>query len=443
MDIRASHPRVGGVLPAGPLNNEGVALYDGGRPPAGPSHGGSAWKRTRARLRVGTLNVKGYGLPTVRGISERWFLMSRIMRDHRLDILALQEAHLTNDRVTSLNEFLRPDFTVLHSQDPDSPAAACGVAFVINMRRLQEVPRVIELIPGRALLLQYSWSPSRTLTVLTIYAPNIASDNAEFWNAIRDKCQQHRLHVDVVLGDFNVVDDTIDRLPIRADPAAAVDALAELLRHLRVEDSWRRAHPTERVYTYRHSNGTSQSRLDRIYLNETLLPAAAHWTTEPTGLQTDHALVYLSLANYHAPVVGKGRWRMPQDLLTDQPFLSTMQTLGLEFQAALNALPARTADANPQTVYYSFKVKLQAAARERVKARALAGTKRMHRLQKQLDATNCDIATNPNNVELAETSALLAEKIEGLKRRSLTNRRSMAAARYWVLGERTGRYWLR
>ncbi|KAL7280621.1 hypothetical protein ACG7TL_005558 [Trametes sanguinea] len=312
------------------------------------------------------------------------------------------------------------------------------------MRRLRDVrPETTELVPGRALLIKYNWTAARSLWVLVVYAPNAPADNATFWNALNNECQSRRVNVDILLGDFNVVENAIDRLPMRSDPTGATTALSNLLTGSRLLDSWRKAHPTDRAYTYAHNNGASQSRLDRIYVSNDLQPAAANWAIKYVGLPTDHALVTISIANYRAPAVGKGRWRMPETLLNDQPFLSTMKALGLAFQRKLLAINERTETVNPQTIYHSFKNDLREAARERTKAKAITGKKRLARLREQLDKTNSNIVEGVTNMPLIETSALLRERIHALEKRSLSSRRVMTAARYSILGEKVGRYWLR
>ncbi|OSC97222.1 DNase I-like protein, partial [Trametes coccinea BRFM310] len=442
--ICASPPRGGhGPIADVPVE-ERRALYDSEQRPNDERQPIPSWKRKRARLRLGTLNVKGYGLPLTRGLSEKWLSMSRVLRDSKLDLLALQETHLTAERVERINSLLEPNYTLLHSESPNNPAGSGGIAFIVNMKRMNapQTPITV-LVPGRAAVVNYQWSPTRSITILTVYAPNNVNENEGFWNELNEQCSQRRLRIDVLLGDHNVVEDAIDRLPSRSDPAAAVSALTRLREAHRLVDSWREAHATKRTYTYLHSNGTSQSRLDRIYVTKSLQRAAADWSTTYVGLPTDHAMVSLSLANYDAPVVGNGRWRMPVNLLTDKPFLEAMRTMGMEYQNELDELPERTALRNPQTVHANFKSRLLAAARERTKERAANRNKRLNKLKTQLTGVNKEIESHPDNLQLAETSAMLRERIHEQEKHVLGQSRSASAARFWIQGEKIGKYWLR
>ncbi|KAI9060722.1 DNase I-like protein, partial [Trametes sanguinea] len=295
--------------------------------------------------------------------------INQIMRDKRLDILALQEAHLSDDRLNTLNTLFGTSLLILSSQDPDNDRGARGVAFVISKARLAErLCSTIEVVPGRALLLKYPWTPTKSITLLCVYAPNRPADNAEFWNAVH--AELNRLHIakpEILLGDFNVVESALDRSPAHADPTAATEALASLTLRLRVRDAWRCAHRNERCYTYKQQGGTCQSRLDRIYASSAVIPAIADWAVVGPGPLSDHQMVLCSIANYHAPKVGTGCWMAPLALLEDATFTKTMHALGRQLQTNLTDIVDRTADMNPQRVYQDFKVKLVKAARGRAK----------------------------------------------------------------------------
>ncbi len=67
-------------------------------------------------------------------------------------------------------------------------------------------------------------------------------------------------------GDFNMVEDSLDRLPAHSDQENTTDALDNLKQLLGLEDGWRNTFPQKIAFTYLQSNGSkSQSRIDRIY----------------------------------------------------------------------------------------------------------------------------------------------------------------------------------
>lgn len=326
-------------------------------------------KRTSARLRIGTLNIKGYGAVTAGGASDKWMYINQVMRDQNLTVLAVQEAHLTQECLENLNILFSTSLEIYCSPDPNNSAGARGVAFVVNKRKLAGrkcTTRV--LVPGRAMQLEYPWAADRSISVLNVYAPNAANENASFWTDLGGAGGVGgATKLDVVLGDFNVVESALDRFPAHPDPAAATEALSALLVHLHVCDSWCTAHPTDRLFTFRQAGSDRQSRLDRIYIKQSVMPNVADWATVGPGQLSDHQLVVCSIANYHAPVVGKGRWAAPLSLLDDASFVSTMKELGHKLEEDLADMPPRSETANLQVVFKDFKSALAAAARKRVK----------------------------------------------------------------------------
>jgi len=91
---------------------------------------------------------------------------------------------------------------------------------------------------------------------------------------------------DLVMGYFNIVENPeIDRLVNRggADPASVRSAFSDFTTGLNLADGWRRRNPTERGYTYM---GRSQSRLDRVYVNEVIYPWCTDWAIEHPAVRT-------------------------------------------------------------------------------------------------------------------------------------------------------------
>lgn len=95
-----------------------------------------------------------------------------------------------------------------------------GIAVALNRANIDtENITHHKIIPGRALLVMINWSKETKLTALAIYAPNHPSDNARFWENIKTAfANNHGLpRPKVMLGDFNMVEDTIDRFPIHEE----------------------------------------------------------------------------------------------------------------------------------------------------------------------------------------------------------------------------------
>jgi hypothetical protein len=119
---------------------------------------------------------------------------------------------------------------IIFSADPDSPWARAGVAFIINKTLI--APREIiahEILPGRALLIKVKWLESEETELLNIYAPNDKPSHTAFWKCIEDTRVRKRLPCpDFMLGDFNIMEDKIDRAPAKLNNRSATEAIREI-----------------------------------------------------------------------------------------------------------------------------------------------------------------------------------------------------------------------
>jgi exonuclease III len=269
-------------------------------------------KNTRATLKIASLNMRGRDL-------DKWNHINQMIRDNKIGILAVQEAHLDESRVTWLEELFPKRIKIYHTADPSTPNAR-GVAIVLN-KELTNIAGVTtqEIVPGRAIPLQTNWHAESKLTVLAIYAPNIAMENRDFWRNLHDMWQTRNLpKPDILLGDFNLVEDDVDRLPSHSDNTEATEALDNFKASLQLLDGWRKTHPATRSYSYMQKSSGSQSRIDRIYVTRPIFKYSYDWSIHLTGISTDHKLVSTLIANPTLPFIGKGRWMIPVRLLKKQ-----------------------------------------------------------------------------------------------------------------------------
>ncbi|EIW62456.1 DNase I-like protein [Trametes versicolor FP-101664 SS1] len=304
------------------------------------------------------------------------------MRDQRIAVLALQEAHLNEERVSSLRQIFGRHLHIEYSPDPSNSTGARGVTAVLNKQILKNcTPTTRCVIPGRAILLSVPWSEDRVLTILTVYAPNDRNENAAFWERLR---AENLGRIDLLLGDFNVVEEAADRFPPKSDAARQCEALRELCQGLSVCDGWRAANPASKQFTYLHETSGAQSRLDRIYVRRAMMGDCDEWTITEPGIPTDHLLVTVEVANYKAPFVGRGRWVMPTHLLTDTDTVKQMKGLAMKLVADIAAIRTRTCERNPQLLYEKFKADLTALLRARAKVR-------VPKIQKEIDALKAEL----------------------------------------------------
>ncbi|KAI0754831.1 Endonuclease/exonuclease/phosphatase, partial [Daedaleopsis nitida] len=442
----------GGVAGNGGL---AVSLEDSGHPGPGPTRGRNRRRRRSrpgkkrgARLLFATLNMRGYGPTTGLTADEKWLRINQLIRDRRIAVLALQETHLTPERMRRLNDLFGASMVVHGSADPDSPTAARGVTFVVN-KRIVSTPNVVlrEIMPGRALALSLSWDSGRVLTLLNTYAPNHDAENAAFWSKVDAECTRTACPaLDVVLGDFNVVERALDRLPPHPDALATVQALQSFLRKRHLVDGLRESRGDVPLFTYLQRATGSQSRIDRAYLQQSLAPMTEDWDISPPGFSTDHQVLSFSIANYDAPSTGKGRWAFPNALLTDTQFSKTLRSLVLAAQGRLNAMRTRTEAANPQRILHDLKVAIRSAARERAKQKIPSIRKVIAALKRDLveasmRASNAVLSSE--RTDGVRDAGILQDRIAELEMKCFSTARNSVALNAHLKGETISKYWTR
>jgi len=110
-----------------------------------------------------------------------------------------------------------------------------------------------------------------------------------------------------MLGDFNIVEDKIDRIPMRDDPDTTTNALDNLKLTLQMMDGWQQTYPTTTAFTFLRKHNGHQARLDRIYVKSNLFQKTYKWKIATVGIETDHRLVSMKLSSESGPNTENGR----------------------------------------------------------------------------------------------------------------------------------------
>ncbi|KAK7689739.1 hypothetical protein QCA50_006378 [Cerrena zonata] len=202
-------------------------------------------KNTKAHLAIASLNMRGAGTNAPLHPNNKWSAINFMLKDKRLGVLALQEMHLTEQLTANLHNLYGKRMQIFQSANPTAPTQRAGVAIVIN-KELANVKGATssEIVPA-------------------VYALNDPSKNRCFWEGITQRWDELNLAPpDVVLGDFNLVDEAIDRLPAHADDPDAVAELADIKNHFGVIDGWQSTFPETRDYSFIQEATGSHSRID-------------------------------------------------------------------------------------------------------------------------------------------------------------------------------------
>ncbi|KAF9049006.1 Endonuclease/exonuclease/phosphatase [Panaeolus papilionaceus] len=292
-----------------------------------------------------------------------------LLSQDKIDILAIQETHLTPNRIEYLHTQY-PRIHILNSIDPNQVNAK-GVAIVMNKHRTRWCETTsTELIPGRAIIAKIPWKNNDTLNILAIYAPNDTESQIQFWEKLFKIIEEENVgKPDLMLGDFNLVENKIDRDPPNQDPLAAIEELQCFRTEHDLQDVWRNENPGELSFTYMQFQNTtrkSQSRIDRIYLNGENAKMCYNWKCKHSGIPNDHKLIMVRLENPGMPHIGKGRWAMPHFVLQNKELLNEIKMIGEnKLKELLKAQSEeRLTEINPQQMHQEFKDVIQKKFRD-------------------------------------------------------------------------------
>ncbi|KAJ3966449.1 Endonuclease/exonuclease/phosphatase [Lentinula raphanica] len=401
----------------------------------------------KAAVQVGSLNMRGYGNHRLAHPDNKWKSIWFLMKTRKLGVLALQETHLTDERVQEINEHYNKKLHVFASHNPDNPTGKGGVAIVINRRQIAlEAPKIHPIVPGRAMLVQLAVHKDDRLNILVVYAPNVTSsngsENAEFWNKIKTYYEERRTLAkpDILLGDCNMVEaGIIDRLPAHDDPEDACEALDDLKMSLRIRDGWRTTFPDTKSFTFMQSATGVQSRIDRIYLSDVMLETAREWKITESGIpNADHSLISVQITSEEAPWIGRGRWRIPDYVIKDKDLLKYARQKGIEAEQKMTDLTERSSTLNAQLIWSTFKNQLVNKAKARAKQIMPGLTRKINEHQLELERVL-------NDQEMSEQEKMMKSReikteITHLERTRVHKAQRDSRARHYIERELPSRY---
>lgn len=399
-------------------------------------------KNTKAHVKVASLNIRGRAA-TISNPCGKWKEINDLLKRWKIGILAVQEAHLTQDVVDSLHNMYGKRFEIFHSQG-DS-ASAAGIAFVINLDLLTTKGATHhEIVPGRASLLTIQWHSDLIMSILNVYGFNDSPRNGDLWDKVGKTITEKNLPTpDIMLGDFNVVEDAVDRFPSHEERLTyGRDRLIELRNSLNLKDGWRTTYPNDKRFTFgQNSERGSRSRIDRIYTTDVITLTATDWEIDPTAIQTDHDMVSVCITSPEAPYVGKGRWAMNERILRKKEFrnYAVQRTLELGKEIENITEQNRTSEHNPQRLFKTYKDETADFAKKLERKLGCANLKHMLALKKEAE----DILANeemPLEDRLKESEARY-QRVKDIERRQYRARLTATKAKYKKLGEKVGGFW--
>jgi exonuclease III len=406
-------------------------------------------QRRRNNIKIGSLNINGLRT-SIENNTEfmKWTEVNATMKREKIAILAVQETHLDEASTTEIHRAFGKRLVIHNSQLENNPRTSAGVAFVLNKELIKtDQVKTFELIKGRAVAIKLTWINNEEATLINVYAPNRRSDHEPFWEETRREWERRNLgKPDLILGDFNITEEPIDRIPAKHDNEAASRAIRGFRLAMGVQDQWRHAHPKAREFTYRAINHGKpiKSRLDRIYISREKAKYAFDWSIAPSTVPTDHWLVSVKYAPKGAPYIGNGRWTWPLRTLKDEKVIKEIVKEGMKLQEHLDRLRqnpgSRDSIANPQSLWVRFKKEITGSVTKNSRTSHYRCLTKIKNLKKDRKET-VERQDIEENLETQWHEAILANEIEHLEKLVSYNNREHVKAKISLHGERLGGTW--
>ncbi|EJD32885.1 DNase I-like protein, partial [Auricularia subglabra TFB-10046 SS5] len=407
-------------------------------------------KKTKACLMIASENIRGRGSQSMRG-NMKWKKLAEDMRSQRIGIMAIQETHLSEEHVEDIQTY-HSHLLVENSPCPDNPTGAGGIALVFN-KLITNYNSVVTkvLVPGRALFARIEWHKGRWLRLLAVYASTDRVENHNMWEEIRTKMEARSWNLglpDIVLGDFNFVEDPVDRFPAELGKMDKPPAFSNLKRFLKIKDGWRSVNPNATDWSWRDASRQHMSRLDRIYMSENLLSRSRDWDITISGItKNDHSRVSTKIYALGEDSRGKGRWAMKESLTRDSSFLATANKLIAkayeEIKTAKRMLRRR--EHNAQTIWQQLKIDIRSAARKRTTEINCKRLTRMRHLlsQRKIAVSTLREAPPGERVAAERTLRKAEEALQDEKDRDYHRTFSLRSTKAWTEAETMSKSWFR
>lgn len=387
----------------------------------------------QAGFRLATFNIKGKRFGSGKS---KYRDLTTIIRNKKIGILGLTETKLKNgDAQKIMNENPR---ILIESNEIGNNESKAGIAFVLNKDQIKNKRWTHNiLIPGRLSALEFEWSEGNNLTILLLYAPNESKEKWELLKQVKEEVNIRKDKNLILMGDFNMVEDAIDRSPQIYDEDRHVTEIKEMKEKANLVDGYRTTYPDASDFSYFHTNGESMSRIDRIYITKELYKYSLNWYIYKGIHLSDHCMAIVDLLKKQMPYIGGGSWRLQTSMLEYFPLIKKCKEI-------LKIAENKMRETNESKVKILVEVKKE--IREKTKEMDIERKAQIYQkegeLNRKIHKQLMEVNKNALNREIhrKEANKLQAE-LKELKSGHVNQAQIIAKAKFKQFGERNTKYW--
>jgi ribonuclease HI/exonuclease III len=405
-------------------------------------------------IRIATLNIRGR---TDEKKRSKYKDLTTIIRKNGIAILAIQETRLNEEEKSKL-EKANPKIIIESNSEFTNKE---GVGFILNKDLVQNKKwKHTSIIKGRVSRLQINWNEEDGLDIINIYVPNETPKKIEFLIQLQEELAKLKdLDNPTLMGDFNFVEEDIDRYPIRNDDNRILIEMNKLIKKYQWIDGWRIANPHDTDYTFSQKATGSKSRIDRIYTTRDHFVYTYDWGIMKNAGLSDHEIAHVDILKSGLPFIGNGIWRLSNEILEYQPFIkqakATIKEADNKIRKYKNKIKDKTKEEiqdirendiltpSPQVIWSEVKNEFKALAKKHSKEKRIAKEKEKKSLQAKIRDKLVELnrALLEDKEKINKEHTELVQQLKEKERNEIHRLQEKAKARYAEQGEKCSKYW--
>jgi exonuclease III len=386
-----------------------------------------------------TLNIRGKNDMNKKS---KWPTIATMMRKKRIMIMGVQETHLNEEETEKIRKMC-PGIEVINNGEQ---TAKEGVAFVLNKELTKEMTwSHKKIIEGRASKMTIQIKNEEKMDLVVVYAPNTDRSKREFFEKLCKEMEKDKYEKNVVvMGDFNCVENKLDRYPHRKDDNRVISEWKNIKRKYKLIDGWRAQDELGKGYTYTQPESKSMSRIDRIYVNDEIYPYGYNWDHQDAAKISDHEIATVEILKKGLPHIGKGLWRMQPEDMDDERIKEKTSEVLRRAEKRMKQLKEKNEE-GIQELWMMTKNDIKEIVKGEKKKRSADLTRKRKRIRNKIEKLMKELKSKKQTKErkIQEKIAILKEKLAKKSEKEINKMRESAKARYREKGEKYTKYWFK
>ncbi len=266
------------------------------------------------KLKIVSLNCRG-----LRG--KKRYNIYRWLKEKKFDICLLQETYCTKD----IEQTFRKGWAgeLVHSFTSSAHSKGVSILFAKNLP--YTIVSTYSDDVGRLLLVNINVN-GEDYVICDVYCPNDVSERIKFLADVQTIILKQGISTQNVLiaGDFNCVDDLIDKATGVLDKSSEV--LSKFKIDLELVDSWRHVNPLNKEYSFIDPSRRGQnSRIDLMLVSKSLCANLKHCILSQAPAP-DHKAVVMEIGT-NVKGRGRGYWKMNNSVIKEESYKQGIEKL--------------------------------------------------------------------------------------------------------------------